>query len=126
MISQIFAERPLDERDPIFGEGRFNDIALFLTALGFNATVATRSLHVTPLDPNHKCRWQLAVLSGNYQVLEQDRRPVEYVDYTTQRRDDLFGSDGKLLLGNAHPQDVTEAFLRHLASRVYLRGPLIL
>lgn len=126
MVSQVFAERPLDPSDPVFGEGRFDDIALFLTALGFNATVAARSLSVTPLDPHHKCRWQIAVLSGNYQVLEQDRRSVEYVDYTTMRRDDLLGHDGMLLLGNAHPQDVTESFIRHLASRVYLRGPLLL
>lgn len=124
MVSQVFSEAPQHPSDPVFGEGRFDDIALFLTACGFNATVAVRAVNVTPLDPAYKCRWQLAVLSGNYQVMEQDRHGT--LSYTTERRDDLFDKDGALLLGNAHPQDVAESFVRHLASRIYLRGPLIL
>lgn len=138
MPSQPHSPEPSD-----LGEGRFNDIALFLTAVGFNATVAARAVTITPLDPNHKCRWQLAVLSGNYQVMEQDRLlfasylagsesargpvyPPNQRDYLTARRDDLFDREGLLLLGTAHPQDVAESFVRHLASRLYLRGPLVL
>lgn len=133
MTSPVLIERARDPNDPLFEKGRFDDIALFLTALGLNSIVAGRSVVVTPLDPHHKCRWQAVVLRGNYRVLEQDRRgaygpsPLKgEPDYTTMRSDSLLDREGALLLGSAHPQDVAESFVRHLASRIYLRGPLIL
>lgn len=111
------------ETAPAVTFSRFDDLCALLGAVGLNTAVRarpTQAIVVTPLDPAATYRWVIEAIEVGLVVFEQPRSEDGWTT-PLERCYMAWLADGA-----AHPMDVAAEFVRFLAKRLEIRGPLIL